>query len=166
MIIFPSQHILCFHPLNTHSLTQLLHFSFSTSFSPLLQKLHWYPLMRDSSCYIFILVILAIFFGVRTPNIIEWWEALILHLLYWVYVAIMYNNDKIRVAMEAIFSSGELIRSFHLDVLLDTCSSKCTHSHCTLSSILSSHSRIMTFLTYPLLTHSLTPPRCTLLDAS
>ena len=63
--------------------------------------------MRDSSCYIVILVVLAIFFGVRTPNIIEWWEALILHLLYWVYVAIMYNNDKIRVAMEAIFTSGE-----------------------------------------------------------
>jgi small-conductance mechanosensitive channel len=45
-------------------------------------KLTWWPLMRDSAYYILTLVVLAIFFGVNSPQIIEWYEALILFLLY------------------------------------------------------------------------------------
>lgn len=47
-------------------------------------KLTWWPLMRDSSFYIMTLVMLAIFFGVNSPQVIEWYEALILFLLYFV----------------------------------------------------------------------------------
>ena len=45
-------------------------------------NLTWWPLMRDSSFYILTLLILAVFFGVNTPQEIEWYEALILFLLY------------------------------------------------------------------------------------
>lgn len=44
--------------------------------------LTWWPLMRDSSFYILTLLILAVFFGINTPQEIEWYEALILFLLY------------------------------------------------------------------------------------
>jgi Ca2+/Na+ antiporter len=57
-------------------------------------QLTWYPLIRDSSYYVIVLVILAIFFGVHSPNIIDWYEALILHLMYWLYVFLMFNNNK------------------------------------------------------------------------
>ena len=51
-----------------------------------------WPLVRDSSYYVVVLIVLGIFFGVTSPQLIEWWEALILHGLYYLYVYIMYNN--------------------------------------------------------------------------
>lgn len=47
-------------------------------------KITWWPLMRDSFFYLLTIVMLAIFFGVNTPNVIEFYEALILVLLYFV----------------------------------------------------------------------------------
>lgn len=58
-------------------------------------KLSWYPLIRDSLFYCVVMLALAIFFGIVTPMVIEWWEALILHLLYWVYVTMMMYNHVI-----------------------------------------------------------------------
>lgn len=52
-------------------------------------QLTWWPLTRDSCYYTFVLIVLSIFFGVTSPGVIEWWEALILHLLYWLYVLVM-----------------------------------------------------------------------------
>ena len=60
-------------------------------------KLNWWPMARDSVWYTVILIILAMFFGVSTPNYIDWWEALILHLCYYIYIAIMaYNKELFR----------------------------------------------------------------------
>jgi K+-dependent Na+/Ca+ exchanger-like protein len=59
-------------------------------------ELDWYCLSRDSLFYAFVLIMLAMFFGVISPDIIEWYEALILHLLYYVYVYIMSRNDDLR----------------------------------------------------------------------
>lgn len=55
-------------------------------------QLTWYPMMRDSLYYCFVLVLLAIFVGASSPKYISWWEALLLHAMYWLYVYIMYNN--------------------------------------------------------------------------
>ena len=41
--------------------------------TPAAMKLNWYPLLRDSTYYCFVLAILAIFFGVITPNVIDWY---------------------------------------------------------------------------------------------
>ena len=49
-------------------------------------NLTWWPLLRDSSFYILTLIVLAIFFGVNTPQRIEWYEALTLFLLYFVFI--------------------------------------------------------------------------------
>jgi sodium/potassium/calcium exchanger 2 len=45
-------------------------------------KITWWPLMRDSFFYFATIVVLAIFFGVNSPNVIEFYEALILVLMY------------------------------------------------------------------------------------
>jgi small-conductance mechanosensitive channel len=45
-------------------------------------KITWWPLMRDSFFYLVTIVVLAIFFGVNSPNVIEFWESLILVLMY------------------------------------------------------------------------------------
>eukprot|EP00040_Diaphanoeca_grandis_P022328 m.119728 g.119728 ORF g.119728 m.119728 type:complete len:715 (-) comp28757_c0_seq3:23-2167(-) len=63
-------------------------------FSKELLTLHWWPLARDCLCYAFALGILAVFFGGVSNRIIEWWEALILFLLYIAYVAFMVHNRK------------------------------------------------------------------------
>jgi len=64
--------------------------------TPKPMQLTWWPVIRDSSYYIVVLIVLAIFFGVISPQIIEWWEALILHLMYWLYVFIMANNKYLK----------------------------------------------------------------------
>ena len=88
-------------------------------------KLHWYPLMRDSSYYLIVLVLLSIFFGVTTPNVIDWWEALVLQLMYWGYVAVMYHNDKIRVIMESIFVPAR--KSHLIPCMMMCCDAHTTH---------------------------------------
>lgn len=57
--------------------------------------LSWYPLIRDSSYYAITLIVLAIFFGVTTPQVIVWWEALVLFLMYIIYVTMMMYNKSI-----------------------------------------------------------------------
>jgi hypothetical protein len=54
-------------------------------------------MMRDSSYYSMVLLVLAYFFGVSSPQLIEWWEASILFALYWVYVLLMAYNQKLYV---------------------------------------------------------------------
>jgi sodium/potassium/calcium exchanger 2 len=41
--------------------------------TPNAMKLNWYPLLRDSSYYCLVLTVLAIFFGVNTPNEVDWY---------------------------------------------------------------------------------------------
>lgn len=54
-----------------------------------LLRLEWWPLFRDCTYYSFGLGLLSLFFGVITPQKIEWWEALILLLAYLGYVILM-----------------------------------------------------------------------------
>jgi len=56
-------------------------------------QLTWWPLLRDSAYYVMSLCILALFVGVITPGVIEWWEALVLFLLYFGYVILMKYNQ-------------------------------------------------------------------------
>ncbi|KAL1524928.1 hypothetical protein AB1Y20_019805 [Prymnesium parvum] len=58
-------------------------------------SLTWWPLFRDVCCYSVALLVLALFFGVVTPFTIEWWEALVLLLLYVGYCTVMKYNEPI-----------------------------------------------------------------------
>lgn len=67
-------------------------------------KLSWWPLLRDSTYYLFVLIMLFIFFGVNTPKEINWYEAVILHALYWIYVYIMLKNHNLYVYISKLFN--------------------------------------------------------------
>lgn len=58
-------------------------------------ELTWWPLFRDSLVYTIALVLLTIFVGVHTPEVIEFWEAAVLFSLYIIYGLIMYKNADI-----------------------------------------------------------------------
>ena len=64
--------------------------------SPVPLKLTSWPLARDSSYYMFALSMVAVFFSVHTPQVINWWEAFVLFAMYFLYVYIMANNDDIQ----------------------------------------------------------------------
>ena len=58
-----------------------------------IMKLTAWPLLRDCSYYTISLILVAIFFKVISPNIIEWWEALTLFIMYILYIFMMKHND-------------------------------------------------------------------------
>lgn len=64
-------------------------------FTPGHLPLTWWPFARDCLYYIFSLFILALFYGVLSPDIIHWYEALLLLCLYGGYVIIMFNNQRL-----------------------------------------------------------------------
>jgi len=72
-------------------------------------ELTWWPLARDCSYYTLALSVLAIFFRVSSPNEIEWWEALVLFLLYLGYVTLMRNSEDLRKWVEG-FLGTEVVR--------------------------------------------------------
>lgn len=57
--------------------------------------LTWWPLFRDCSYYALNLIVLVIFVGVTSPDIIEVWEAVVLFLMYIGYVLIMWKNREL-----------------------------------------------------------------------
>ena len=59
-------------------------------------RLNEWPIMRDSFFYMIAVGLLAIFFGISSGGRIDWYEALILHLFYWVYVGTMSYNTALR----------------------------------------------------------------------
>jgi len=61
-------------------------------FSSGLLQLTWWPFARDVIYYGFSLLMLTVFFGVISPNVIEAWEAAILLALYACYVLLMYYS--------------------------------------------------------------------------
>jgi len=67
-------------------------------------ELGWYPMLRDSIYYTIVLVVLAIFFGVNTPQQIDWYEAVVLFSMYWIYILIMYKNEAIGSFMTRLCS--------------------------------------------------------------
>jgi len=59
-------------------------------------QLTWWPLARDCSYYTFGLVVLGIFFmGPWSQQSIEWWESLILFVMYFGYIILMKYNMKL-----------------------------------------------------------------------
>ena len=70
-------------------------------FSKTLLELTWWPLLRDSIFYIIALVLLIVFFS---DSSISWHEALGLFLVYIVYVAFMFKNSAIEVAVKSYLS--------------------------------------------------------------
>merc|ERR1740117_1594452 len=62
-------------------------------------KLTSWPLARDASYYCLSLLVLALFFGVLTPNDIKVYEAAILFAMYFGYVAVMAYNEKLNVLL-------------------------------------------------------------------
>ena len=66
-------------------------------FTPGHLPLTWWPFARDCAYYVVSLTLLAVFYGVISPNIIEWFEALLLLAMYGGYAVIMFNNKKIRM---------------------------------------------------------------------
>lgn len=73
-------------------------------FSKELLELTWWPLFRDCTYYLISLVVLAVFFGVDyyggkgeyAENYIEWWESLILFVMYMGYVTVMKFNVQLQ----------------------------------------------------------------------
>jgi len=65
-------------------------------FTPGHLPLTWWPFARDCTYYIISLIVLAIFYGVITPDEIVWWEATILLLMYVGYATMMFNNRRIQ----------------------------------------------------------------------
>lgn len=62
-------------------------------------QLTWWPLFRDSAFYVISLITLSCFFVISSKDLIEWWEAMTLFLMYLLYVFIMYVNvDIFRVS--------------------------------------------------------------------
>ena len=70
-------------------------------------KLQWWPFARDMSYYLICLGMLAIFFGGISRNEMYWWESFILLSMYFIYVAIMYNNEKIKTIIYKRFTNGD-----------------------------------------------------------
>lgn len=57
--------------------------------------LTWWPLFRDATYYTLGLIMLAVFTGFASKNYIEWWESLILFLLYFGYILLMWQNQNL-----------------------------------------------------------------------
>lgn len=64
--------------------------------NPTILNLTWFPLTRDCIFYIISLVVLIVAFG---GDQIEWWESLLLFLIYVSYVTFMMFNEKIETAL-------------------------------------------------------------------
>jgi len=64
----------------------------SSALSGKILNLDWRPLARDSTFYTFSIVVLIVF---AWDGLVEWWEALILVLLYFTYVGTMVFNERL-----------------------------------------------------------------------
>jgi len=59
-------------------------------------ELTWWPLARDCTYYTFGLIVLGVFFmGPWSKQSIEWWESLILFLMYFGYIVLMKYNMRL-----------------------------------------------------------------------
>ena len=80
-------------------------------FSKDILVLTWWPLFRDCTYYAFSLGILAYFFGgtqtERGPNHIEWWEALLLLVMYAGYVILMKYNENLHKVIDKWLAKGK-----------------------------------------------------------
>jgi Ca2+/Na+ antiporter len=61
--------------------------------------LTWWPLFRDTTYYTIGLVMLAVFTGYVTPNMISLWEACVLFAMYLGYILLMWQNKNLYKAI-------------------------------------------------------------------
>ena len=74
-------------------------------FSKEILKLTWWPLFRDCMFYSIALIVLIVFFS---NGKIEWWEALILIITYFLYVTFMKYNHKIERSVKRLLKSNKV----------------------------------------------------------
>jgi K+-dependent Na+/Ca+ exchanger-like protein len=76
-------------------------------FSKTLLELTWYPLARDSTCYLIALAAVALMFqGPWSPREIHLWEAATLFTMYIGYVVLMKFSARIQESLEARYGGG------------------------------------------------------------
>ena len=74
-------------------------------FSKEILRLTWWPLFRDCMFYSIALIVLIVFF---TNGAIEWWEALILIIIYFLYVTFMKFNHRIERWVKSLLKSNKV----------------------------------------------------------
>jgi K+-dependent Na+/Ca+ exchanger-like protein len=81
-------------------------------FSKTVLELTWYPLARDSTCYLIALAAVALMFqGPWSPREIHLWEATTLFLMYVGYVVLMKFSSRIQESLEARYgTSGSAVQ--------------------------------------------------------
>ncbi|XP_067666878.1 sodium/potassium/calcium exchanger 1-like [Haliotis asinina] len=84
-------------------------------FSKQLLTLTWWPLFRDVSFYSIDLILLIGFF---VDDVIDWWEALILFLLYVAYVVFMKFNERIERFVKTCTKKTSMNKVASTDTLL------------------------------------------------
>lgn len=71
--------------------------AFCTLFSKGVLHLTWWPLFRDVSFYILALALIVVFF---IDEAIEWWEALVLFIIYLAYCTFMKFNEELEILVK------------------------------------------------------------------
>ena len=61
-------------------------------------NIDWYPLTRDSTCYI---IVIAALLGILNDGLVYWYEASILIALYVCYIVFMYFNSRLETKVKA-----------------------------------------------------------------
>ncbi|XP_059616965.1 sodium/potassium/calcium exchanger Nckx30C isoform X2 [Phlebotomus argentipes] len=84
-------------------------------FSKTILTLTWWPLFRDCTFYSTSLIILIWFFR---DNVIEWWEALILFLVYAAYVSFMKWNQQVERCVKKFIYKNKVTRVRSTDQLM------------------------------------------------
>ena len=78
--------------------------------------LDWFPLMRDCIFYLISIVLLALFMGWVTKNEINYWESMILLLIYTLYVIFMIFNNSIKKIFTTKKSSTKTVKN-HIELV-------------------------------------------------
>lgn len=89
-------------------------------FSKTVLSLTWWPLFRDCSFYSVSLLILIYFFR---DNLIYWWEAAVLFLIYIAYVGFMKWNQQVERCVKKVVYKNKVTRVRSTDQLMPAVSS-------------------------------------------
>ena len=79
-------------------------------FTPKPLALTWWPLFRDSVCYVVALGTVALCLKGTSEFTIQWWESLLLLALYGGYIVVMRKNEALRAWVEGLRASRKRTR--------------------------------------------------------